>query len=69
MLNQFQSAQNYSDSAANTDFAVVTLAQPIGNRTGWFGLEYSNLPSEQVDLETAGCVINSVLMTAGVHAA
>lgn len=54
LLNTFQSAASYSDSAANSDFAVVTLASPIGNRTGYFGLEWSNEPSESVDLTTAG---------------
>lgn len=54
LLNQFQSAQNYSSTATNTDFAVITLATPVGKKTGWFGLEYSTAADEQLNIATAG---------------
>lgn len=47
-------ARNNTDTAANTDFALVTLAQPVGNRTGWLGLEWNNGASVTIDLITAG---------------
>lgn len=54
LLDQFQSQTLYTDTAANNDFAVITLAQPVGRRTGWLGLAYSNTAQEIVDLTTIG---------------
>ena len=56
LLGQFQQATSYTDTAANNDFALVTLAQPVGNRTGWMGLEWSNAASETINITTTGAV-------------
>jgi len=54
LLGQFQTQPSYTDTAANNDFAVVTLAQPVGRQTGWLGLEFSQAAEVDVDLTTAG---------------
>lgn len=54
LLGQFQTQPSYTDTAANNDFAVVTLAQPLGRQTGWLGLEFSEAAEMDVDLTTAG---------------
>ena len=54
LLEQFQGQASYTDTAANTDFAVITLAEPVGKKTGWMGLTYSTAADEAVDITTAG---------------
>jgi hypothetical protein len=54
LLEQFQGQASYTDTAANTDFAVITLAEPVGKMTGWMGLTYSTAADEAVDITTAG---------------
>ena len=49
LLDAFSSAPSYNDAASNADFALVTLASPVGNTTGWLGLE---VRTEVVDLTT-----------------
>ena len=51
LLDAFTSAPSYNDAASNADFALVTLASPVGNTTGWLGLEVS---TNAVDLTTTG---------------
>ena len=54
LLEQFQDQASYTDTAANTDFAVITLAEPVGKKTGWMGLTYSTAADEAIDITTAG---------------
>ncbi len=54
LLNTFTSQPSYTDEAANADFALVTLTEPIGNAIGWMGLEYPADGTQTVDLTTTG---------------
>ena len=54
LLDTFTSAPNYTYTASNADFSLVTLEQPLGCTTGWMGLEYSTAATEVVDLTTTG---------------
>ena len=54
LLNAFTSQPTYNDAAANADFALVTLAQPVGDTAGWMGFEYPADGAQTVDLTTAG---------------
>ena len=54
LLSTFTSQPSYTDAAANADFALVTLTKPVGDTTGWMGLEYPASGSETVDLTTTG---------------
>jgi len=54
LLNAFTSQPAYNDAAANADFALVTLAQPVGDAAGWMGFEYPADGPQTVDLTTAG---------------
>ena len=54
LLNAFTSQPTYNDAAANADFALVTLAQPVGDTAGWMGFEYPADGAQTVDLATAG---------------
>jgi len=53
LLNQFKGAAGYDDTAANNDFALITLSKPVGQKAGWLGLEWAN-GKKAVDLSTAG---------------
>lgn len=59
LLDQFRGQTSYTDTAANNDFAVITLAQPVGRATGWLGLAWSNAAAEAVDLTTTGAFAKS----------
>ena len=54
LLNAFTSQPTYNDAAADADFALVTLAQPVGDAAGWMGFEYPADSPQTVDLTTAG---------------
>ena len=54
LLNQFKGRPSYDDTAANNDFALVTLASPVGQKAGWLGLEWATGASNSIDLTAAG---------------
>ena len=58
LLSAFTSAPSYNDAAANADFALVTLAEPVGDTVGWMGLQYPAVGSETVDLTTTGTALH-----------
>ena len=51
LLSAFTSAPSYNYAASNADFALVTLASPVGNETGWMGLMAG---TDVVNLTTTG---------------
>lgn len=53
LLDQFKSSESYDDGAANSDFAIITLSEPVGQKTGWLGLQWA-AGNEAVNLTTEG---------------
>jgi hypothetical protein len=53
----FKDESSYTPNAANNDFALIRLDQPIGRKYGYLGLQESSKTSGTVALTTAGAQI------------
>lgn len=55
VLPSFTKQQSYDEPASQVDFGLVTLAEPVGEQTGWLGLQAATLTNDEAaNLTTVG---------------